>query len=487
MKIISKILSVTLCAAMALAFAACGERNTGNNELPSIDNPWWVDTGTLEKDENGNVVFSDVSIKLTSVICGNDQNGFEELIRQFENEYDNEITITHQVYHQLEIDEIVRTQIQNETAAPDLVLTHQKTHASFAADKLIQPLDAAYELAGIEVNTSNFLPNFAEYCDLGYEGRMFTVPVDAQSMVIYYNKNILNKYGGELPSDREEFIDLCKRVQAEERKTNSQFQAIACGILENEFTNMYLLPTAVVQNGGEFYGSDGKVHWTEGDNLKAFQNGIKAIQGIANEGIWDLTESTEASRSRFCNDNALFYISLPFDANVIFSAYAQRFGYTVETVKTRDIGGFSVSRIFALDDAPEEAKTRIFGDSHAFMMSKTVEDVEKKAAIATFVNWFTSKVEVGIEWANLGHTSASYLIRGDAAYNADPYVADFNNMFYEDINNFVTAGKNKNYSIIFSDLQTALLNCVTNTTNDTEIRTELQRVQDRVNAAIDLV
>ena len=186
MKIISKILSVTLCAAMALAFAACGERNTGNNELPSIDNPWWVDTGTLEKDENGNVVFSDVSINLTSVICGNDQNGFEELIRQFENEYDNEITITHQVYHQLEIDEIVRTQIQNETAAPDLVLTHQKTHASFAADKLIQPLDAAYELAGIEVNTSNFLPNFAEYCDLGYEGRMFTVPVDAQSLSLIH-------------------------------------------------------------------------------------------------------------------------------------------------------------------------------------------------------------------------------------------------------------------------------------------------------------
>ncbi len=486
MKILSKILSVTLCAAMALSFAACGERSIGNNELPSIDNPWWVDTGTLEKDENGNVVFSDVSIKLTSVICGNDQNGFEELIRQFEDEYDNEITITHQVYNQLEIDEIVRTQIQNETAAPDLVLTHQKTHASFAADKLIQPLDAAYELAGIEVNTSNFLPNFAEYCDLGYEGRMFTVPVDAQSMVIYYNKNILNKYGGELPSGRDEFIDLCKRVQTEERKTNSQFQAIACGILENEFTNMYLLPTAVVQNGGEFYGSDGKAHWTEGNNLKAFQNGIKAIQGIANEGIWDLTESTEGSRSRFCNDNALFYISLPFDANVIFSAYAQRSGHSVETVKTQDIGGFSVSRLFALDDAPEEAKTRIFGDSHAFMMSKTVEDVEKKAAIATFVNWFTSKVDVGIEWAKLGHTSASYLIRGDAAYNADPYVADFNNMFYEDINNFVTAGKNKNYTIIFSDLQTALLNCVTTTTNDTEIRTELQRVQDRVNAAIDL-
>ena len=488
MKRITKLLAVALCLVCVLSFAACGPNNkpSGNDGLPSIDNPWWNDVGTVEKDSNGKPIFHDVSIKLTSVVCGNDQNGFEALIDEFEAEYDNQITITHQVYNQLVIDETVRTQIQNETVAPDLILTHQKTHAQFAAEKLIQPMDAAYQLAGIEVDKSNFLPNFAEYCDLGYEGRMFTVPVDAQSMVVYYNKNILKKYNKELPSNRQEFIDLCKYIQKEEKKSNGQFQAITCGITDSEWPSMYLLPTAIVQNGGEFYGSDGKVHWDEGANLTAFQNGVKAIQGIANEGIWNFNESTEASRSRFCNDNALFYISLPFDANVIFSAYSQRSGHSVETVKTQDIGGFSTSGLFAMDGAPEEAKTKIFGDSHAFMMSKTVEDVQKKAAIATFVNWFTSKVNVGIEWAKLGHTSASYLIRGDAAYNADSYVADFNNMFYTDVNNFVTAGKNKHYSLIFSDLQTTLLNLVTNTTNDTEIKNELQRVKRKINAAIDL-
>ena len=489
MKIFSKIMAAMLLAAMTVSAVACGpsevNRGGGGGGLPSIDNPWWSTVGELEKDADGNIVFSDVQINLTSVICGNDQSGFEALLRQFQREYDNEITISHQTYNQLEIDGTVRRQIQNETAAPDLVLTHQKTHASFAADELIQPMDEAYELAGLEVDTTNFLPNFADYCDLGYEGRMFTVPVDAQSMVIYYNKNILNKYGGELPSGRTEFIELCKRVQQGERTTNSSFMSIACGVSDFKFTEMYLLPTAVAQNGGEFYDEDGRANWASGENLTAFQNGVKAIQGLSNEGIMNLAENNEGARSRFCNGNALFYISLPFDANVVFSAFAAASGHTLEVVQTQDIGGFSISGLFAMDENSEHA-SKIFGDSHAFMMSRTVEDIEKKAAIATFVNWFTTNVEVGIEWAKLGHTSASYAIRGNAAYNADQYVTDFNNMFYEDISNFVTAGENENYTLIFPDLQTVLLNCVKTTTNDTQIQQLLQGAQTRVNAALDL-
>ena len=456
-----------------------------DKNLPSIDNPWWSDSGEITKDGNGNIVFDDVNIKLTSVICGYDQNGFETLIDQFNRKYNGQINITHQVYSQDVIDERVMQQIQNETDAPDLILTHQKTHAYLASNKIIQPMDAAYELAGIEVDKSDFLPNFADYCDLGYEGRMFTIPVDAQSMVIYYNKNLLSKYNAELPQTRAEFLQLCKTVQNGERASNSQFNAVTCGA-DYDFFRMYLLPTAVLQNGGELYGSDGLVHWTEGDNFTAFSNGVKAVKELADEGLWDSTDSNESARAKFCKDNALFYISLPFDANTIFSAYASASGHSVDVVKTQDIGGFSTAGLFALDGAPESSKNKIFGDSHAFTMSKTVTDVTKKAAIAVFVNWFTTNVDVGIEWAKLGHTTASYTIRGNAAYNADSYVSEFSNMFYGDINNFVTAGKTPNYTLIFSDMQTALLNCLLNASNDYDIKTELANAQKKINASIGL-
>lgn len=454
-----------------------------DKNLPSIDNPWWSDSGEITKDSNGNIVFDDVNIKLTSVICGYDQNGFETLIDQFNRKYNGQINITHQVYSQDVIDERVMQQIQNETNAPDLILTHQKTHAYLASNKIIQPMDAAYELAGIEVDKSDFLPNFADYCDLGYEGRMFTIPVDAQSMVIYYNKNLLSKYNAELPQTRAEFLQLCKTVQNGERASNSQFNAVTCGA-DYDFFRMYLLPTAVLQNGGELYGSDGLVHWTEGDNFTAFSNGVKAVKELADEGLWDSTDSNESARAKFCKDNALFYISLPFDANTIFSAYASASGHSLDVVKTQDIGGFSTAGLFALDGAPENSKNKIFGDSHAFTMSKTVTDITKKAAIAVFVNWFTTNVDVGIEWAKLGHTTASYTIRGNAAYNADSYVSEFSNMFYGDINNFVTAGKTPNYTLIFSDMQTALLNCLRNASNDYDIKTELANAQKKINASI---
>lgn len=487
MKKCIRILTAFAVATLLFTSVGCVTKRPDDDDknLPSIDNPWWTDSGEITKDSNGNIVFDDLNIKLTSVICGYDQNGFETLIDQFNRKYNGQINITHQVYSQDEIDERVMQQIQNETNAPDLILTHQKTHAYLASNKIIQPMDAAYELAGIEVDKSDFLPNFADYCDLGYEGRMFTIPVDAQSMVIYYNKNLLSKYNAELPQTRADFLQLCKTVQNGERASNSQFNAVTCGA-DYDFFKMYLLPTAVLQNGGELYGSDGLIHWTEGDNFTAFSNGVKAVKELADEGLWDSTDSNESARAKFCKDNALFYISLPFDANTIFSAYASASGHSVDVVKTQDIGGFSTAGLFALDGAPENSKNKIFGDSHAFAMSKTVTDVTKKAAIAVFVNWFTTDVDVGIEWAKLGHTTASYTIRGNAAYNADSYVSEFSNMFYGDINNFVTAGKTPNYTLIFPDMQTALLNCLRNASNDYDIKTELANAQKKINASIGL-
>ena len=487
MKKCIRILTAFAVATLLFTSVGCVTKRPDDDDknLPSIDNPWWTDSGEITKDSNGNIVFDDLNIKLTSVICGYDQNGFETLIDQFNRKYNAQINITHQVYSQDEIDERVMQQIQNETNAPDLILTHQKTHAYLASNKIIQPMDAAYELAGIEVDKSDFLPNFADYCDLGYEGRMFTIPVDAQSMVIYYNKNLLSKYNAELPQTRADFLQLCKTVQNGERASNSQFNAVTCGA-DYDFFKMYLLPTAVLQNGGELYGSDGLIHWTEGDNFTAFSNGVKAVKELADEGLWDSTDSNESARAKFCKDNALFYISLPFDANTIFSAYASASGHSVDVVKTQDIGGFSTAGLFALDGAPENSKNKIFGDSHAFAMSKTVTDVTKKAAIAVFVNWFTTDVDVGIEWAKLGHTTASYTIRGNAAYNADSYVSEFSNMFYGDINNFVTAGKTPNYTLIFPDMQTALLNCLRNASNDYDIKTELANAQKKINASIGL-
>ena len=483
MKKTMRIFAALAVAMLLFVFVGCVTKrpDDDNKGLPSIDNPWWTDSGEITKDSDGNIVFDDVNIKLTSVICGYDQNGFEALLDQFNRQYRGQINITHQTYSQDVIDEYVMQQIQNETNAPDLILTHQKTHAYLASNKIIQPMDAAYELAGISVDKSDFLPNFADYCDLGYEGRMFTIPVDAQSMVIFYNKNLLAKYNAELPQNRAEFLELCKTVQNGERATNAQFNAVTCGA-DYDFFKMYLLPTAVLQNGGELYGSDGLAHWTEGDNFNSFKNGIQAVKQLADNGLWDSTDSNESARAKFCKDNALFYISLPFDATTIFGAYASNSGHSVDVVKSQDIGGFSTAGLFALDGAPEDSKNKVFGDSHAFAMSKTVSDVTKKAAIATFVNWFTTNVDVGIEWAKLGHTTASYTIRG----NADSYVSEFSNMFYGDINNFVTAGKTVNYTLIFPDMQTALLNCLRNANNEYDIKTELSNAQKKINAAIGL-
>ena len=159
----------------------------------------------------------------------------------------------------------------------------------------------------------------------------------------------------------------------------------------------------------------------------------------------------------------------------------------VDIVKTEDIGGFSLSGLFSMEGSNSSDSRKIFGDSHAFMVSKTVSDVSKKAAIAVFCDWFTKNGTVGAEWAEVGHTSGSYAILGSQEYRNNSFVNDYINNFYEDMNSFQTAGKTKYYSITFPKLQEAIVNCLENATGDSEIENILRKAQNEINDTIDLL
>ena len=82
-----------LCLSMALAFtvplAACGGGGDDLNE----DGTWWTTTGELNKDANGNVVFDDVSLRLSTIVSGVDKTPFGDIIAQFNAEYRGKINI----------------------------------------------------------------------------------------------------------------------------------------------------------------------------------------------------------------------------------------------------------------------------------------------------------------------------------------------------------------------------------------------------------
>ena len=478
-----KILSLIFAFVCIFAFAGCGRGTTpsGGDGSGTIKNPWWTTEGTLQK-ENGEVVFDEVEIDLTTVVNGEDLAAFNQIIAQFNAEYRGKISVLTTSINQDTFETTVGQQIINNSNAPDLIMSHQKGHKAFAANNLIQPFDEAMEESGIEISMNDYSAGLAQYSDLGYEGYTFGIPADAQSMVVYYNKNLLSKYGNQLPSTHSELIELCEKVAKGEN-----IKPIAATTSLGFFPD-YVFSTAIVQNGGELY--DEKTYYanwaSDAENLQAFKAAAQSLRDIFyhTPTLSELNKSEAESLNNFLNDKALFLFGLPWNLNSILEAYGQGHGnLTMDAVKENYIGAASVANWFALESGTEDGN-KIFGDSHFFAISNTVTDINKKAAICEFVKWFTQTGSVGTDWAEAGHISASTIIANDPEYTGNSVVTDYIIPFYQDINYFVCAGNTPYYTDMATQIRTLFVDLMSESTGEKD-ESIIKSAQDSLNAVID--
>ena len=446
-----------------------------------IKDAWWSTTGTLQK-ENGEVVFEDVDISLTTVVNGEDLAAFNQLISEFNAEYRGKINVSVTSVNQSTYESTVAQQIANNSNAPDLLMSHQKGHKSFVKNKLIQPFDEAMEASGIEISMNDYASGLAKYSSLDYDGYTFGVPIDAQSEVVYYNKQLLDKYGGILPTNHEELIELCDKVAQGENILPIAWDTSL------DFFSMYVFPTAIVQNGGHFYNDTYRADWySDETNRAAFKAGIQSIRDLTTHtpALASYTMSGSAALNNFLGNKALFLVGMPWNSTSIFEAYgSQNGGLSTAAVMSDRIGGTSLSNWFALSSSADGSK--IFGDSHFFAMSKTVRSINKKAAILEFMKWFTQDASVGTAWAEAGHISASTIVGNDNTYLSNDYVENYITQFYPDINSFECPGNTPYYEDTFAQI-TSLFSSVRNSNNAANDDKIIKDAADAVNAVIDFL
>lgn len=412
------ILSIVCAIACSVSVAACGKSNSGPQT-----------TGTLNKDENGKVIFDDVEIKLTSVVAGTDKQSFNEMINTFNIEYQGKINVVPNYIYNDTYDSTVQSQIRNRMNPPDLMMSHQSGHLNYLDSKLIQSFDEAMELSGITIDMQNFAPEFAVYSDLGKSGSLYSIPTDAQSTVILYNKTLLNTYAeGNVPTTRDAWLTACNAAKQGGKK------AILMSTVDGS-TRDYIFPTAYMQNGGTMYNSNNYAEWaSNATNLSAAKNAIASLRGLITDGLMEKGQSKEAVADRFLADEGLFFITTPWEVNEVIKNYAKTHNKTAAQVKEQDIGAMSTAKLFAMGENATSANAdKIYCDSHAFMMSITVTDINKKAAILEFINWFTQNASIGAQWAEAGHISLSNTISADPAYAQSNFVQNYISKFYPDV------------------------------------------------------
>lgn len=464
----------TICAFIcAFSLAAC---SGGNNES-------WTTTGTLTKDDDGNVVFNNVQIKLSTIVSGADVAPFNQVIQQFNRQYKGKISVDVTNVDQDLFDTTVQRQIANNNNAPDLLMSHQKGHMAFAQNKLIQPFNEVMEASGITFDMNDYADGLAKYTSLGYEGKLYSIPCDAQSSVVLYNKKMLEKYELEVPTNHSELVSVCTAVANGEKIT-----PIVWSTAHDAFPN-YIFTTAVMQNGGKLYKDDYYADWYgDSTNQTAIKNAIASIRGLINNrpALATKNQSLSDALQKFLNDEALFYFVTPWEVSNVLDAYVKSHsGITLANVKADYVGGASMANWFAMQDNTENGN-KIYGDSHFFAMSATVSDINVKAAICEFVKWITNNASIGAEWAEAGHISMSKKIDGNQEYYENSFVKNYIKKFYPDINDFVCMG-NTPYAMQLQTHFGKIIIDAIEQSSDSSDASIIKSNQDKFNEAIDFI
>lgn len=465
-----KIISILLTIIMGIAcfgfLAACGGEEVG---------PQWTTTGELVKDEDGNIVYDNVELRLTNVVTAQDKGVLEGLIGKFNRQYRDKITIISNSITESQFETEVAKRITNNNNAPDFIMSHQEGQKQLVDLKMLQPFDEALEKSGIDIKIDDYSTALSDFSKYGTD-ELYSIPVDAQSMLVLYNKDILAELGGALPKNHAELVALCARAK------DANYTPIAWTTQMEQFQS-YLFVTALLQNGVELYNENSyRAEWSAGENLQAFKTAINSIK--------DLVVYSPANRSNkdvtadFMGNKCLFYVGVPWDMQSLLESYAQQHTDNDLEKAAEKIGGTSITKWFAMDESKPYANT-IYGDSHFFAMTRMVQDITKKAAICEFVKWFSQEVSVQLEWVETGHMSVCNLVTSSPEYSENFYAKNYVTEFYPDINNFVSTGQTPYFLELRTYLGQIILTLLSesNTLTDDEV---IKLNEDKFNAQVDL-
>jgi multiple sugar transport system substrate-binding protein len=191
---------------------------------------------------------------------------------------------------------------------PDVFLMDVVWLAQFAASNWLEPLDTL----GLEPETGVFFPKVVELVDR-WQGHLVALPLYVDGGLLYYRRDLLNKYGfSGPPRTWEELTAQAGRVQAGERKTNpdffgyvwqgAQYEGLICNFQE-----------VAGSNGGGIFSRNGTIILDTPKNRTAlgFLRDLIHRQRLSPPGTYTVMREEEV-REVFQQGNALFERNWPY-------------------------------------------------------------------------------------------------------------------------------------------------------------------------------
>jgi multiple sugar transport system substrate-binding protein len=228
---------------------------------------------------------------------------WQTVVNRFDKETGYNLQLIRQPSYTDQREQALVLSLESKQRDPDLFLMDVVWINQFAASGWLAQLDNFIKSDSIQLN--EFFPAVVNSVDR-YGGKLFALPVFLDVGLLYYRKDLLNKYGYSSPPETwDELLKQSQKVQEGERKNDpnfygfvwqgAQYEGLICDFLEFTASN----------NGGIM--QNGKININSKQNIKALLFMKELIQKYKISPPDTYTDMKEEDvRRSFQNGDALF-------------------------------------------------------------------------------------------------------------------------------------------------------------------------------------
>jgi trehalose/maltose transport system substrate-binding protein len=231
-----------------------------------------------------------------------------------------------------------------------------------------------------EIDEKDIFPTINS--NMYFNGKLVALPAYTDCEVMYYRKDLLEKYGRPVPNTWQELYETAKFIQEQERKTNNRFygyvfQAKAFEMLTCNFVQL-------IDTFGGTVIKDGRAVISSRECVDALVFLINCLKNASTRSV--LNYSEEEARGLFQAGNAVFMNSWPYawslmnDPNTAISGKIDVMPIPVGNLEKGKSSGVIGGWFFAVSKYSKHAP--IAADLIKFLSSKSQHKIRAKFAYA---------------------------------------------------------------------------------------------------------
>lgn len=424
-----KIASSILLAFSLAALTGCN--NDSPSDITSGD-------GDITRDDNGDVIYNNVELKLWTVTTGDDANVQDSIINQFNELYKGKIKVTAEHTSRYDLETNLNSTMQFDRAnGPDILFNHGNRVSEYNDRDWLYPIETYYEKANVALDKDDYVASLLDATSIN--DTMYATPIDVHSTMMEVRVDILEKNGLSIPTNYQELCALSKKVVEKARNgefwirgENSENKPATEWRLASTAEDYTIFPiaygdmwvhefvgyTAAYQNGASFVDSEGMPGWNSKETVAGLQ--------VLRNWMWPDSSSTNEYALSKSYGTDYDVGDAPFKAGTCIFKLQGPWTYTkdcndFEILLAKDGGSKNIttrnlSNMFALDTSKSYA-SKIKGEGHSLMLTKCVTSQTKACAAAVFadyLSYFSS-----ITWAKSGHIPAVKSVANSSEFKSD--------------------------------------------------------------------